>query len=253
MNEVRFFKKVLTPAEVGNTGTHEKYIRLTNDFDYNTFFQEDGEINGSVRQIEFQAKDMSEGHEDDEPISFKFVYYENSNGEKRIPSLGSFYSSHNIQENDVVVLESRTINGNTEFFFYHYKANEITIKPNTIYYTERIVDTKEANSLNNSNVELQQIFYGAPGTGKSYTIKRDTAGEDVVRTTFHPDTDYFTFVGAYKPTTKAFPVTTVIGTKAVEHIIELLTNYCMRRKSFMNLSLRHSYKLMWLLGRSMTD
>lgn len=103
MNEVRFFKKVLTPAEVGNTGTHEKYIRLTNDFDYNTFFQEDGEINGSVRQIEFQAKDMSEGHEDDEPISFKFVYYENSNGEKRIPSLGSFYSSHNIQENDVVV------------------------------------------------------------------------------------------------------------------------------------------------------
>lgn len=215
MNEVRFFKKVLTPAEVGNTGTHEKYIRLTNDFDYSTFFQEDGEINGSVRQIEFQAKDMSEGHEDDELISFKFVYYENSNGEKRIPSLGSFYSSHNIQENDVVVLESRTINSNTEFFFYHYKANEITIKPNTIYYTERIVDKKEANSLNNSKVVLQQIFYGAPGTGKSYTIKQDTAGEDVVRTTFHPDTDYFTFVGAYKPTTKAFPVTTVIGTKAV--------------------------------------
>ena len=31
MNEVRFFKKVLTPAEAGNTGTHEKYIRLPND------------------------------------------------------------------------------------------------------------------------------------------------------------------------------------------------------------------------------
>lgn len=62
---------------------------------------------------------------------------------------------------------------------------------------------------------LQQIFYGAPGTGKSYTINRDTAGEDIIRTTFHPDTDYSTFVGAYKPTTIEEEVMTVIGTKAV--------------------------------------
>lgn len=62
---------------------------------------------------------------------------------------------------------------------------------------------------------LQQIFYGAPGTGKNHTIKEQTKGEDVVRTTFHPDSDYSTFVGAYKPTTKTVPVTTVIGTKAV--------------------------------------
>ena len=66
----------------------------------------------------------------------------------------------------------------------------------------------------NSHI-LQQIFYGAPGTGKSHTIKECTEGKDVIRTTFHPDTDYSTFVGAYKPTTKSFPVTTVIGTKAV--------------------------------------
>lgn len=46
---------------------------------------------------------------------------------------------------------------------------------------------------------LQQITYGAPGTGKSYGIKRDTAGKSVIRTTFHPDSDYSTFVGAYKP------------------------------------------------------
>ena len=65
------------------------------------------------------------------------------------------------------------------------------------------------------NHSLQQIYYGAPGTGKSHTIKEQTEGKDVIRTTFHPDTDYSTFVGAYKPTTKSFPVTTVIGTKAV--------------------------------------
>ena len=47
---------------------------------------------------------------------------------------------------------------------------------------------------------LQQIFYGAPGTGKSHAVKERTEGETVIRTTFHPDSDYSTFVGAYKPT-----------------------------------------------------
>ncbi len=54
---------------------------------------------------------------------------------------------------------------------------------------------------------LQQIYYGAPGTGKSHAVKTETeAWEErgrVVRTTFHPDSDYSTFVGAYKPTTES--------------------------------------------------
>ncbi len=64
---------------------------------------------------------------------------------------------------------------------------------------------------------LQIIFYGAPGTGKSNTIKRevDQKGLPKVRTTFHPDSDYSTFVGAYKPTSVEVPVMTMIGTKAV--------------------------------------
>ena len=67
----------------------------------------------------------------------------------------------------------------------------------------------------NPSNHLQQIFYGAPGTGKSYKINEITKEEDVIRTTFHPDTDYSTFVGAYKPTTIEEEVMTVIGTKAV--------------------------------------
>ena len=46
---------------------------------------------------------------------------------------------------------------------------------------------------------LQQIFYGAPGTGKSHKIDGQTNDDNSIRTTFHPDTDYATFVGAYKP------------------------------------------------------
>ncbi len=56
-------------------------------------------------------------------------------------------------------------------------------------------------------ISRQIIYYGAPGTGKSHSVKCETkAWEDkgrVVRTTFHPDSDYSTFVGAYKPTTES--------------------------------------------------
>ena len=59
---------------------------------------------------------------------------------------------------------------------------------------------------------LQQIFYGAPGTGKSHCIKDLIKDNDnIVRTTFHPDSDYSTFVGSYKPTTKQVPMRDVTG------------------------------------------
>ena len=72
-----------------------------------------------------------------------------------------------------------------------------------------------SKDLKSKDSTLQQIFYGAPGTGKSHAINELTADKEVIRTTFHPDTDYSTFVGAYKPTTKSVPVMTVIGTEAV--------------------------------------
>lgn len=59
--------------------------------------------------------------------------------------------------------------------------------------------TQISPSLPPLDQPLQQIFYGAPGTGKSHTINRETKGRMTFRTTFHPDSDYSTFVGAYKP------------------------------------------------------
>ena len=51
------------------------------------------------------------------------------------------------------------------------------------------------------NEPLQQIYYGAPGTGKSHEVKKvSDQYPDTIRTTFHPDSDYASFVGAYKPT-----------------------------------------------------
>ena len=53
---------------------------------------------------------------------------------------------------------------------------------------------------------LQTIYYGSPGTGKSHIVEHkvlDGVPECFrFRTTFHPDTDYATFVGCYKPVCK---------------------------------------------------
>lgn len=61
---------------------------------------------------------------------------------------------------------------------------------------------------------LQQIFFGAPGTGKSHSIKEECKKHPHYRITFHPDTDYAAFVGSYKPITVEEPVYTNIGTTA---------------------------------------
>lgn len=63
---------------------------------------------------------------------------------------------------------------------------------------------------------LQQIYYGAPGTGKSKAIKDLTFGEDIIRTTFHPDSDYASFVGTYKPITEEVDLRDCNGKKVID-------------------------------------
>lgn len=97
-------------------------------------------------------------------------------------------------------------------------TNELTeeVKSDYIAYCDipgRIVTAHQVlmpNSMNTAT-EIQQIFYGAPGTGKSHTINRLAAPERTVRTTFHPDSDYASFVGAYKPTMEDVPINAIVG------------------------------------------
>ncbi|MCQ1544799.1 hypothetical protein NN761_04335 [Bacteroides clarus] len=68
------------------------------------------------------------------------------------------------------------------------------------------VDSNIEYLASSDNIEptcRQIIYYGAPGTGKSHKIKAQLEGvskENIFRIPFHPDSDYSTFVGAYKPT-----------------------------------------------------
>lgn len=72
----------------------------------------------------------------------------------------------------------------------------------TIISTETKYDF--SSDMNNKLPEpLQVIYYGAPGTGKSHQTDKLVEGDKLnkihQRTTFHPDSDYASFVGCYKP------------------------------------------------------
>lgn len=109
----------------------------------------------------------------------------------------------------------------SEFDYYLYFVPSLLYK-NFLQFFESVLPTVSINH-NNEDLRtaekacLQQIFYGAPGTGKSHNIKDnvDVKAADeknlVFRTTFHPDSDYSTFVGAYKPTTTKRAVRNVAG------------------------------------------
>lgn len=98
-----------------------------------------------------------------------------------------------------------------EYFGEHYEyAAMLQSAANNI-----LNSTEITNTIIERRPTAQIIYYGCPGTGKSRTVKEKTEGLDdekiieykddpelptnVYRTTFHPDYDYATFVGCYKP------------------------------------------------------
>jgi len=77
-------------------------------------------------------------------------------------------------------------------------------KRTVIYETGQCVETNDC--VKKCHLSRQLITYGAPGTGKSHGVEEVVGSyENTVRTTFHPDSDYSTFVGCYKPTMEAKP------------------------------------------------
>ncbi|SEO13284.1 McrB family protein [Acinetobacter sp. yr461] len=69
----------------------------------------------------------------------------------------------------------------------HYTANFIP--------PEITANSKTPHTTGGENV----IYYGAPGTGKSHSIDKQTDDDNSVRTVFHQETQYSDFVGCLKP------------------------------------------------------
>lgn len=77
-------------------------------------------------------------------------------------------------------------------------------------FTKQIVKLRIRNTFPNriiaglerATTSLQIIYFGTPGSGKSHKVQQSLEGvpeKCVFRTTFHPDSDYASFVGCYKP------------------------------------------------------
>ena len=97
--------------------------------------------------------------------------------------------------------------------FFDETTNKISLYTDKIKETRRRVaeyELKDQIDADINNEELydvtvmkteQIIYFGAPGTGKSFKVehREGETEDDRIRTTFHPDTDYSSFVGCYKP------------------------------------------------------
>ncbi|WP_227428903.1 McrB family protein [Psychrobacter sp. I-STPA6b] len=92
----------------------------------------------------------------------------------------------------------------------NYSENEILLNTTKLERAinkleELIEEYPEPNSYLKDryiNHELNTIYYGAPGTGKSHTIKeklKSIPKENIETVTFYPDYDYTSFVGGYRP------------------------------------------------------
>ena len=67
----------------------------------------------------------------------------------------------------------------------------------------KIVEAEDETNLDDVEI-LNKIYYGAPGTGKSHKVNELLKGkeEQTERVTFHPEYDYASFIGGFKPITE---------------------------------------------------
>lgn len=142
-----------------------------------------------------------------EVASYRIHLFKRSDGRIYLNNLKDENSGFNVR-NFLIQAHSKLVFIKTDNNIY-----EIRLHTNVIEYNK---DTSYQSYKPIGGYSLEQkIFFGTPGSGKSWTIKKEyemvKKGNEyvkdeektkrVVRTTFHPDTDYAQFVGCYKPKT----------------------------------------------------
>ncbi|RHT93725.1 hypothetical protein DW736_02910 [Coprobacillus sp. AM28-15LB] len=91
-------------------------------------------------------------------------------------------------------------------WFYNPEKKKDNRTPFINWLTKLFSAIKYRNFSLNTDLkyDYNRIIFGAPGTGKSYTLNKDKEdlikkNENYERVTFHPDYSYANFVGTYKP------------------------------------------------------
>ena len=182
------------------------------------FFEFDETLPEVTVNLKFKAIQLSHMPLNDKTIELKLSGVSTRGDRKAYVNSSSGMS----QIKEFFINDLKLTTNNLQDYFAIYKASEFDyylyfvpslLYNNFLHFFKSVLPTvtvghkiDEGDSDKNNN--LQQIFYGAPGTGKSHKVKDDEKVKSsdkmnlVFRTTFHPDSDYSTFVGAYKPTMK---------------------------------------------------
>lgn len=113
----------------------------------------------------------------------------------------------NINNQDELILKSIIVNQDAEEFYstvkeQHYKWENLIKQVENDSFN--IGDRAQLQDKTKKQVDKphQRIFFGAPGTGKSYQLNEEAKryfGDNFKRVTFHPNYMYSNFVGQYKP------------------------------------------------------
>lgn len=232
------FKAITNTINSVNGGS-QTYIDFPkgsiSDEDFKDFFLSDGVVNANGFEWTFYVNSLSLGRTQQKEVVSSRRQSSNSlreqNNENRImawkPENSGFPSvDYDEKHNPIIVFILRS--SDKEYWAGWFYRNQVSdewpmnkglsamlwndcgyIKFDTLIpfdesnvtwpFLKSKIDKIKMNML--QKMSLQQIYYGAPGTGKSYEINKITCSNNssTIRTTFHPDSDYSTFVGSYKP------------------------------------------------------
>ena len=193
------------------------------------------------------------------PSRGDYKIYQNSDGTKDLKDffLDTLHLESDKNLDDYFAIKKKN---STKYILYYLPKDIIFSNFFSIAANDQILFISEkSDGVKNEESDIpksrQIIYYGAPGTGKSHKIK-EALGEyedcpadkkvpkvNIFRTTFHPDSDYSTFVGAYKPTKGKRPLYGLFGKDTVrmkdgEDLFEDMITYKFVPQAFLNAYIR---------------
>jgi len=181
-----------------NKGVVDKFFNFT-DSEHTVDFECHSILNTNLKEnihVEFKLS----------PSRGDYKIYQNNDGSKDLKDffLETLHLESDKNLDDYFAIKKKT---STQYILYYLPKDIVFSNFFSIASSDQILFIPEKSEELETLIPYQSIYYGAPGTGKSYSVKCETEAWEkkgrVVRTTFHPDSDYSTFVGAYKPTTKS--------------------------------------------------
>ena len=165
----------------------------------NLFFGFNYNNNDPERQISFTH--ISNNGDIIEKINTR-LYAASSESRIDSPLKNYLIDNLNVRVNDLIIFSRVNLN-NFKFQFvsqgdFNFEVINQLLNSNNHELISTENNEKSESDLRSKNI----IYYGAPGTGKSYKVDKIINGLDsnyFERLTFHPEFDNSSFVGGYKP------------------------------------------------------